>query len=46
MKEQAAPHADPLDHGKHVLKCDCFREGAWEFNNKFKLYIEALDRVS
>ena len=22
-KEQGAPHADALDHGKHVFKCNC-----------------------
>ena len=29
-----------------LFKCDCFRKWACEFNNKFKLGIEALDRDS
>ena len=40
-KEQAAPHADTLDHHKHVFECDCSEKCACEFNNKFELYIEA-----
>ena len=45
-KEQAAPHADTLDHGKHVFKCDCFVKCAWESRMKFKLCVEALESDS
>ena len=45
-KEQAAPHADALDHENHVSECDCLGKYALESNNKFKLCIEALDGVS
>ncbi len=40
-KEQAAPHAGALDHDKHVFECDCFEKVLVNYNNKFKLYIEA-----
>ena len=40
-KEQAAPHADTLDHDKHVFECDCFAKCACESWIKFKLRIEA-----
>ena len=42
-KEQAAPHDGTLDHEKHVSQSDWFTKVLVNYNNKFKLCIEALD---
>jgi len=41
-KEQAAPHADALDHEKHVFKVNCFKKVLGNYNRLFNLYIEAV----
>ena len=40
-KEQAAPHADALDHDKHVFECDCFEKVLGNLHNSFEEYNEA-----
>ena len=45
-KEQAAPHADTLDHEKHVFECHWFVKVLGNNWNKFKLCIKDMDSDS
>ena len=43
-KEQAAPHADALDHDEHFFECDCFDKCACESQICYVSHIKDSDR--
>ena len=40
-KEQAAPHADTLDHDKRAFECNFFEKVLVNFHNFYEKYIKA-----
>ena len=46
LSQSGAAHADAHDHGHVVLEHVCLDKSLVNYNNKFKLCIEALDRAN